>query len=332
MHISLLNKSSHNGLGGGNKPTIGITIGDPSGIGPEIVVKALRSPQFRRLANFLVIADTFILSKSTKKKLPGYIKVIDLANVNRKRFLFGKIKPEYGWASMEYINFALDLLKKGIIDGLVTAPISKESVHLAGYRICGHTEYLAKRTKTKRFEMMLIAKKIKTVLVTRHIPLKEVSKKIKSKDIYQTIIFTYEALKKYFLIKRPHIAVCALNPHLGEDTLLGREEVDKINPAVKKARKKYSTIYGPIASDVVFLDCLKGKYDAVVAMYHDQSLIPLKTLFPNQTVNLTIGLPFIRTSPCHGTAFDIAGKDLADPTSMIESIRLTCELLQNISR
>jgi 4-hydroxythreonine-4-phosphate dehydrogenase len=314
------------------KLSLGITIGDPSGIGPEVVIKALNNPQVKRLANFLVIGDKFSLSKSSKKKLPKNIKLVDLANVNPKGFYFGKIKAEFGWASMEYINFALGLIKKGVIDALVTAPISKEAANLAGYKITGHTEYLAKKTSTKKFEMMLLAKNLRTVVVTRHIPLKNVSKKLNIKDIYQTILLTYDCLKKCFLIKNPRVAVASLNPHLGEDTLLGRDEVDKIIPAIKKARRIHPTIYGPIASDIVFSDCLNNKFDAVVAMYHDQALIPLKTIFHNQAVNLTIGLPFVRTSPCHGTAFDIAGKNIADATSMIEAIKLACRLSRNICK
>ncbi|MBM3252275.1 MAG: 4-hydroxythreonine-4-phosphate dehydrogenase PdxA, partial [Candidatus Omnitrophica bacterium] len=153
------------------KLSLGITIGDPSGIGPEVVIKALNNLQVKRLANFLVIGDKFVLSKSSKMKLPKNIKVVDLANVNRKGFSFGKIKAEYGFASMEYVNFALNLFKKGVIDALVTAPISKEAANLAGYRISGHTEYLAKKTNTKKFEMMLLAQNLRTVVVTRHIPL-----------------------------------------------------------------------------------------------------------------------------------------------------------------
>ncbi|MFH1655901.1 MAG: 4-hydroxythreonine-4-phosphate dehydrogenase PdxA [Candidatus Omnitrophota bacterium] len=331
--ISLSNKSLRQRFWRRNKKlTLAITIGDPSGIGPEVVIKALNSPGINLLANFLVIGDRFAFLKSSKKKLPENVHVLDLANVNHKGFSFGKIKPEYGSASMEYINFALGLLKKRIIDGLVTAPISKESVNLAGYKITGHTEYLAKKTNTKKFEMMLLAKNLRTVVVTRHIQLKDVSKKLNSNEIYQTILLTYDALKKIFQIRRPRIGVVALNPHLGEDGILGKEEIRKIIPAIKKAKKKYSTIYGPIASDVVFHDCIKGKFDAVVAMYHDQALIPLKTLFPNHAVNLTVGLPFVRTSPCHGTGFDIAGKNNADPTSMIEAIKLACKLSRNIKR
>lgn len=312
--------------------TIGITIGDPSGIGPEVVIKALNSPAINRLANYLVIGDKFVLSKASKKNLPRNVKLIDMANVNRKGFSFGKVKAEYGAASMDYINFALGLLKKGMIDCLVTAPISKESANLGGYKITGHTEYLAKKTNSKNFEMMLLAKNLRTLTVTRHLPLKDISRKLKTKDIYQAIALIYDALKKYFLIKKPKVAVCALNPHLGEHGLLGQEERIKIAPAVNKAKKRFGSVFGPVASDAVFRDCLRGKYDAIVTMYHDQSLITLKTLFPNSAVNLTIGLPFVRTSPCHGTAFDIAGKNLADPTSMIEAIKLADRLARNIKK
>lgn len=312
--------------------TIGITMGDPSGIGPEVILKALNNPSINRLANYLVIGDKFVLSRASRKTLPRNVKLIDLANVNHKAFSFGKIKAEYGFASMEYINFALNLLKRKSIDCLVTAPISKEAANLGGYKITGHTEYLAKKTNSKRFEMMLLARSLRTVTVTRHLPLKEVSKELKSKDIYQAIALVYQALKRYFLIKRPKIAVSALNPHLGEHGLLGKEEKTKIIPAIEKAKKKFHAVFGPLASDVIFHDAIKGQYDAIVVMYHDQSLIPLKTLFPNQAVNLTIGLPFVRTSPCHGTAFDIAGKNIADPASMIEAIKLADKLVRNIKK
>ncbi len=307
-------------------------MGDPSGIGPEVIIKALQKKDVSRLAHYLVIGDKFIFSKVSNRPLPKNVKLLDLSNVNPGDFSFGKIRAEFGAASMEYINFALYLLRQNLIDCLVTAPISKESANLAGYKITGHTEYLARKTNTKKFEMMLLAENLRTLTVTRHLPLKKVSDNLTKDDIYQAIALVYKALKTLFSIKRPRIAVSALNPHLGEHGILGEEEKTKIIPAVKKANKKFGLVFGPIASDSIFHDSLKGKYDAIVVMYHDQSLITLKTLFPNRSVNLTIGLPFVRTSPCHGTAFDIAGKNKADPTSMVEAIKLANKLARNTKK
>ena len=205
--------------------------------------------------------------------------------------------------------------------------MSKAAIQKAGnpgFR--GHTEYFAKRTGTKKFAMMFVGPDMKVSLVTRHIALRRVPAILNSGKIYDTIALTHKYLKEYFRILSPKIAVSGLNPHAGEGGAFGNEEARIIIPAMKRARKDFKNIYGPIPADVIFYEVLNKKYDAAVAMYHDQALGPFKTLYFTSGVNLTLGLPFIRTSPDHGTAFDIAGKGIADPSSMIEAIMLACRL------
>ena len=280
------------------KPRIAITMGDPSGIGPEVTLKALASPEVKGLADFLVIGET-----SAPKGTSG------------------------GKASLEYIDKALELAMAGEVDAIVTAPVSKAAIREAGIKgFQGHTEYFAERTGTKKFVMMFVGKEMKVALVTRHVSLRSVPAILNSGMICDTITLTDKYLKRYFRIKSPRIGVCGLNPHAGEEGSFGNEEYKIIRPAIKKASKSVKNIYGPLPADVVFYDALKNKYDVVIAMYHDQGLAPFKTLYFNSGVNLTLGLPFIRTSPDHGTAFGIAGKGIADPTSMIEAISLACRL------
>ncbi len=310
------------------RPTIGVTIGDPSGIGPEVILKALAKPNVRRLANFLIIGDTFVLKHLGIQivKYPN-IQVLDLHNVPKHNFHFGKISPIYGKASIEYIDEAVKLIRKNKIDALVTAPVSKEAINLAGISFSGHTEYLATLFKVKSFAMMLIGGELKVVLITRHLPLNKVSHNLNSQSIIETIKLTCQALKRYFNIDKPRIGVCSLNPHSGEKGILGDEEIKIIKPAISKLRKMSIDLDGPLPADILFYKACRGQYDCVIAMYHDQGLIPLKMVAFNRGVNLTLGLPFIRTSPLHGTGFNIAGKSLANPQSTIEAIRLACSLV-----
>jgi len=209
----------------------------------------------------------------------------------------------------------------------VTAPINKSSVRKAGFAdFEGHTEYLAARTATKDFAMMFVGKSLKITLVTRHIALKDVSRALSMESIYSAIRLTRDHLVRCFGIKDPKIAVAGLNPHAGEGGLFGDEEAKTITPAIKRASAEFKNIDGPVPSDIIFYEALNGKYDAVIAMYHDQALAPFKMLYFKDGVNVTLGLPFIRTSPDHGTAFDIAGKGIADPASMKEALLLACRL------
>lgn len=281
-------------------------MGDPAGIGPEVTFKALASPKIRGLANFVTIGG------------------------EGRSFPRSKVDARCGKAAISYIDRALGLLKSGRADALVTAPVNKAAVRMAGvHGFEGHTEYLAEKTGSKNFAMMFVGKRLKVTLVTRHIPLSRVSSALSAEAIQNTILITHKYLKDYFGIRKPRIGVAGLNPHAGEGGLFGSEEERIIKPAVKKASKIALGVVGPVPPDVVFYECLNGRLDAVVSLYHDQGLVPFKMLYFNNGVNLTLGLPFVRTSPDHGTAFDIAGKNIADPTSMIEAIRLACRLTKS---
>ena len=294
-------------------------MGDPAGIGAEVIVKALSDKSISRLAHIMVIGDLSVINKTGKRLgLRADFPVLDMPCAFSGR------------APIEYIDTAISILKNGDADALVTAPINKSSVRKAGVKgFEGHTEYLASKTAAKKFAMMLVGKRMKVVLVTRHIALKDVARSISVDKIYDTIMITALSLQKYFRIKNPKIGVAALNPHAGDGGLFGDEEARIIMPAIKKALKHIKCVYGPRPADAIFYEARTGKFDAVVAMYHDQGLAPFKMLHFKDGVNLTLGLPFIRTSPDHGTAFDIAGKGIADPTSMKEAVLLACRLSKN---
>jgi len=311
-----------------NKSRIIITIGDPSGIGPEVTVKALTDKDIRRLAHFTVIGDYFVINKVKKDlKLNAEFSLIDLSNVPQNNFSYGTKRGSFGKASIEYINDALDMLKKGEADCLVTAPVNKSSVREGAIKnFEGHTEYIAERMKTEDVAMMFVGKRLKVSLVTRHLALKDVARSINTENVYKTIMLTADSLKRFFGINNPKIGVAGLNPHAGENGLFGDEETASIVPAIRKALDRVKGIYGPVPADAIFYEALNGKFDAVVSMYHDQALAPFKTLYFKDGVNLTLGLPFVRTSPDHGTAFDIAGSGIADATSMKEAILLAANL------
>jgi 4-hydroxythreonine-4-phosphate dehydrogenase len=312
------------------KIKVGITIGDPSGIGPAITLKAIK--KLKGLAEFVVIGDKWVFNQVSglRSQVSG-VNFIDLSNVSRKDFSFGKIRPAYGKASIEYLDKALELIKKGQIESLVTCPISKEAINLAGFSYSGHTEYFTECTQTKNTVMMLLNKQLKFSLVTRHIPLKTVSGAINKDTLYKTISITYAALKNLFVIENPRIVVCGLNPHASDNGIIGKEENQLIKPVLNRLKRKIPDIDGPLSSDVAIAKAGEKAYDCVIAMYHDQALIPLKLLGRREGVNITLGLPFIRTSPLHGTAFDIA-KDfrLANPNSLIEAIKVAVKCTLNL--
>jgi 4-hydroxythreonine-4-phosphate dehydrogenase len=277
-----------------------------------------------------------VISKIPDGKILSFdtIPVIDLKNLGNKQIRFGICNALYGKASYEYISRGIESASCGMIDALVTAPINKESFYKANVPYKAHTEMLAKITKTKKFAMMLVGENLRVVLVTRHIPLKDVAKELTGEKILTAIKLAHGA-GKYFNIPKPRIAVCGLNPHSGEGGTIGKEEIGIISPAIKKAKRTGINARGPFASDTVFHKAIKparqsctggGEYDFVIAMYHDQGLIPLKTLYFDEGVNVTLGLPFIRTSPDHGTAYDIAGKGIANTESMQEAIKLAIKM------
>lgn len=300
--------------------TIGITIGDPLGIGPEVTAKALQRPDIRRLANFKVIGDEAFFKKYKFPKGP-HCQWIGINKIHPFDFPFKDTRSESAAAAIAYLETAVGMLKDKTLDGLVTAPVSKEAIASLGIPFNGHTEYLADNFNVKNFEMMFEAPDLRLIIATRHVPLQKVHEEISEEKILSTIRLAQTTLKKTFKIKKPRIVLCGLNPHAGEGGLLGDEERNMIIPAVERARKEGIQVFGPFAADTLFRPANFKKYDVFIAMYHDQGLAPLKAMYFDQLVNVTIGLPFIRTSPAHGTGFDIAGKNKADPSSMIEAIK-----------
>ncbi|MBI3541328.1 MAG: 4-hydroxythreonine-4-phosphate dehydrogenase PdxA [Deltaproteobacteria bacterium] len=287
-------------------PIIGITMGDPKGIGPEVIQKSLASREFRGLFQALLFGD------------PAYFDYKKAKHLSPK---------ECGQLSGFYIEQAAQAVMQGKIDAVVTAPISKENLQKGGYPYPGHTEFLADLAQVKDFRMMMAGPKLKVVLVTIHEPIKKVAALLNTASIVTTIRVTHDSLKKW-LGKNPRIAVAALNPHAGEGGIFGDEEQKIILPAILKAKKEKIQVEGPFSPDTVFLRAVQGEFDVVIAMYHDQGLIPLKILHFDEGVNITLGLPFIRTSVDHGTAFDIAGKGIADATSMKAAIKMALEMVK----
>ncbi len=288
-------------------------MGDSRGIGPEVIARALSRRSVRNLADFLIIGDTACMEKAGLKK--------DAINI-----FSPKRNIPSGRAPLAYIDEAVALLKDGRASALVTAPVNKESIRRSGIDFVGHTEYLAGLTRTKRFAMMFTGGRLKVTTVTRHLPLEDVARSITKEKIRDAALLTFHFLKSAYKIRNPKLGVLALNPHAGEGGTLGREEKDTILPAVKALKQKIPGISGPIPADSAFNLLYNGKLDGLVAMYHDQAMIPVKMIGRSSCVNVTLGLPFIRTSPVHGTAYDIACKGIADPSGMIESIKLACRL------
>ena len=316
-----------------NKVRVGITMGDPSGIGPAIICQAL--DRLSGLAEFVVIGDKWVFQKAARllgQKIP-HLTLIDLDNVRHNTFNFGKVRAAFGRASIEYLDEALESIDDNRIDCLVTGPISKEAIKLAGFSYRGHTEYFAERTNTKAPIMMLLNDRLRFSLVTRHIPLKEIPQALNRQKLAATISITREFLKNTFLINQPRIVVCGLNPHASDNGLIGREENRIIKPVIKLLNKKFKFLTGPLPADVAIYQASQAKFDCVIALYHDQALIPLKLSGADTGANITIGLPFIRTSPLHGTAFDISNNPcVANPSSLISAIKLAILCISNQRR
>jgi 4-hydroxythreonine-4-phosphate dehydrogenase len=320
-----------------SKIRVGLTIGDPAGIGPAIVLKALKT--LKGKVRLTVIGDSFVLACAAKalqiksRFFPsGSVELIDLKNVKRESFKFGQLNAQNGRASLEYLDLAWELLKKKQIDCLVTCPISKEAIGLAGSKFTGHTEYFSWKTGGKGLVMMLLNDRLKFSLLTRHIPLKDVCVMLTRKNLENNIQDTIKGLKSLFLIKKPRLVICGVNPHASDNGLIGREEQKVIVPVIKSLSRKFkdASIVGPISADVAAFRAVKGSFDCVIAAYHDQALIALKLTGFDSGVNLTLGLPFVRTSPLHGTAFDIAQKPAqANPNSLVAAIKLAVKLTKN---
>ncbi len=317
-------------------------MGDPGGIGPEIVVKALADPMIRRLAKFVIFGldeqleyaadlaevEPFWLRHPHEKisrNYPRQVVVADYDEYSVPAWVHASTRVS-GEASMRFCLDAIDAARDGLIDAIVTAPISKTSWHLAESPWTGHTEMLADRCKSPRKVMMFVAGPLKLALATIHEPLFEIRHKFTIGCVFEPIDLLDMALKQYFGIAKPHIAVAGLNPHAGEDGQFGDEERRIISPAILLAQEAGINCTGPYPADTLFYHAVHGAYDGVVAMYHDQGLIPIKMAAFDQAVNVTLGLPIIRTSPGHGTAFDIAGKGIANPNAMKEAIRVAVQM------
>jgi 4-hydroxythreonine-4-phosphate dehydrogenase len=311
------------------RPIVAVSMGDPYGVGPEVLALALANPTVRRTCRPLVFGDETVLALAAKRlrvKLPasGVVSLTSLAN---RSFRFGHPPRMAGRATLGYLEAAVAAVKVGRADALCTGPVHKKQLAEVGFRHLGHTEYLQESFRAKRVVMMLVGPTLRVALATVHVPLMQVVRELRRKDLSTTLGIVERALRVDFGIARPHIAVTGLNPHAGEGGLLGTEERRIIEPAIKRARAKGLRVEGPFPADSLFGRQVRtGEFDAIVAMSHDQGLGPLKALDFDRAVNVTLGLPWPRTSPDHGTAYDIAGKGIAEGTSMIEAMLLAAKL------
>ena len=317
---------------------IGITVGDVNGIGPEVALKAAYQKRWPKGTRLILIGPPALLAEQARHlDLPAppaasspttstSARVVcwDPAPA-RLRWTPGRLVPAASAAAATWIKAAVLACRTGALHAMVTAPISKEGFHRAGIRVPGHTEMLAELCGTRRFAMMLFGGPLRVVLATRHIPLAEVATRLTPAVLAESIQLTAEALP-WLGARRARVAVCGLNPHAGEGGDIGREEIEVIAPVIRRLQKKGFHISGPLPGDTVFHQAARGDYDAVVAMYHDQGLAPLKLLAFDTGVNLTLGLPIVRTSPDHGTAFALAGRNQARPDSMMEAVRWALRL------
>jgi 4-hydroxythreonine-4-phosphate dehydrogenase len=322
-------------------PTIAVTMGDPAGIGPEVIARTFAEEGFQRANRAVIVGDAGILGRAINLLgLPLSVNVI--GEVGEARFEpgvadvitqselpadlpFGKLDARAGDAAFEYVHYATGLALAGEVEAVATAPLNKEAMHLAGHEYPGHTEILADLTATRDYAMMLVSEDLRVIHVSTHVPLKEAIERVRPERELAVIRLAHETLKKLG-IEEPRIAVAGLNPHAGENGLFGDEDRERIRPAVEQAREEGIDTSGPWPPDTVFSRAKKGEFDIVVVQYHDQGHIPIKLSGFETGVNVTVGLPFFRTSVDHGTAFDIAGTGQADHRSMRAAIELAREL------
>ena len=311
----------------GKLPVVAITIGDPAGIGPEVVIKALADPQLAPLAHWTVVGDARLLER-TEEAIGLRLQSVEVHDVpalaDFEDFRLGRLDARCGAAAVEYVRIATEMCLEGAADAMVTAPLNKEAVTLSGRPFSGHTEYIAQLCGAAESRMLLFSEKLAAVHVTTHVALRSACD-LSTPRILRTIELGDQAMKRLGF-ERPRIAVCGLNPHAGEHGLFGSEDEQFISPAIEAARSQGVLCSGPHAGDTVFLQASRGVYDLVIAMYHDQGHIPMKLIDFEGTVNISLGLPIIRTSVDHGTAFDIAGKNVADPHSMKQAMRVAVRM------
>ncbi|MFK4566282.1 4-hydroxythreonine-4-phosphate dehydrogenase [Enterococcus sp. UD-01] len=314
---------------------IGITIGDPSGIGPEITLKALKSNN--DYLNHTIIFGTLSIMEHYRDLLnittpinviddvsqfkQGSLNLFNVVDLPLAEIPIGEVSATSGDAAYQYLDVAIKLSLAGKIGPVVTAPLNKEALHLGGHNFDGHTEIFATLTKTKKYTMMLWSERLSVVHVSTHVALRKACDLVKKERVMECIDLAQAALLKLG-IQQPRIAVAGLNPHIGEAGLFGNEDIEEITPAVEQKQQEGLNVTGPVPPDTVFRSAANGDYDIVVAMYHDQGHIPMKILAFDEGVNVTLGLPIIRTSVDHGTAFNIAGKGIANEQSMLEAIKL----------
>jgi len=335
-------------------PVLGVTMGDPAGVGPEIIARALARPAVTSSCRPVVIGDRSVMAATLEllhsplelhavgspaecRFAPGAVECLDLGNVDAERLRKASVSAEAGRAAYAYIETGVKLCQSGEIDGLVTAPINKEALAAAGVQHSGHTEILAKLSGTADFAMLLMGKELKVIHVTTHVALRRVPDLVTRERVLKVIHLAQRTMSGLGR-PRPRIAVCGLNPHAGEDGLFGDEEKTQIIPAVEAARREGLDVFGPLPADTLFSRARGGEFDIVIAMYHDQGHVPVKTLgFTYDEaagawtglsgVNVTVGLPFLRVSVDHGTAFDRAWKGVANPESMVEALDVAVRML-----
>ncbi len=318
---------------------IGITLGDPNGIGPEILLRAYLENKIGRdycaIGDFNVIqfCNKYLNLNVSLNKMKihsdfkeGFLNILDIGTLSEKEITIGQVATKGGYASLKYIEKATELALNGIISAIVTLPINKEAVRLVKKNFKGHTDFIAALCQVKNYTMMLVSDSLIVTHVSMHVSLTEALAQVKSQRIIEVIRLTHQAVGK--LRSGICLAVAGLNPHAGEHGAFGTEEISEIEPAVKSARSEGMDVHGPVPPDTVFYQAVNGKYDAVVCMYHDQGHIPLKLLAFDTAVNVTLGLPIIRTSVDHGTAFDIAYQGKASILSFCNAVDLANRLIQ----
>jgi 4-hydroxythreonine-4-phosphate dehydrogenase len=325
------------------KPIIAITLGDFNGIGPEVALKAVANATVRKLCTPLLVgplrvlehvrADLKLKLKLEKSSLPvlksSITPVLDLGDAIWADVQYGKVTKTAGKNAGIAIERAVELCVKVRADGMVTAPVSKEALNLAGYNFPGQTEMIALLSRSQRVAMMLVANSMRVGLVTIHIGIKSIPENLSKEKVLEKIKIVNDSLQKDFGIRKPHIAVLALNPHAGENGLIGTEDDELIRPALEEAKSQGIDVSGPFPADAFFGTKSHKGFDAIVAMYHDQGLIPLKMSAFHKGVNFSAGLNIVRTSPDHGTAYDIAGKGIANVSSMVEAVKLAVSIAKN---
>lgn len=326
-----------------HRPRLAITLGDPNGVGPEVVLKCLADSRLIKFMEPVVVGSAHVLAVHARKlgytdvrfqsvqqlpeELPaGVITVLDVAEGAKPDVVFGEVTMEGGALAMRAVERATDLCLEGEVDAMVTAPISKEAISKAGYHEPGHTEFIARRAGCETYTMMMVSDELRVGLVTGHVPIWDVPKGVTQEAILEKVRIISQSLVDDFGIARPKIAVLGLNPHAGDGGVLGREEAEAIVPAVRQGCEEGALVFGPFPADGFFAIGGYRLYDAVLAMYHDQGLVPFKTLAFESGVNFTAGLPVVRTSPDHGTAYNIAGEGKASPGSMRSAIYLAIDI------